>query len=267
MNESTARTRRSAWIWLPLVIVVGAPAAASWHGLTDAGEHALGLHGSWSWLVPLVLDAAALYAALLALRATEAGDSAALDRMLVWAYAAGSAALNAWWADKAGGLPAALFFAAASVSAVVLWDRTLRAIRRDVLRRMGAVATPAPRFRPARWLVAPGETRRAWCLAVVEGITDPAEAVRAVRHQPRADQTPVRALAELSKADAVRAALQEVDDQTPHVVAAWLAARGIEVAPTYVADVKRRDASKTGTKQLDAGDTDPDDPGALRLAG
>ncbi|MGH8919377.1 MAG: DUF2637 domain-containing protein [Actinomycetes bacterium] len=262
--QGAGRWRRG-WSWPLLVIVIGAPAAASWHGLTDAGEHALGLHGAWSWLVPLVVDAAASYAAVLALRSTESGDAAGLDRALVWLYAAGSAALNAWWADRSGGLPAAAFFAGSSVSAVVLWDRTLRAVRREVLRARGAVAAPTPRFRAARWLVAFHETKQAWCLAVVEGITDPAEAVRAVRHQPRTDHAPVPALAELSKADAVRAALAEVDDQTPRVVAAWLAQRGIEVAPTYVADVQRRDASKQiTTSGGDAGDIDS---GPLRLAG
>lgn len=244
-----------------LAVVVAAPAAASWHGLSMAGEKALGLPGAWSALVPLVLDAGAAYTAVLALRDVLAGDATATNRMLVWVYAIGSAALNAWWADRSGGLPAALFYAAASISAVVLWDRTLRALRRDRLRELGAVQPPTPRFRLARWLVAPGETRRAWCLAVVEGITDPAEAVHSARALAGGDVAdalpPVTAdLAGLSKADAVRAAFEQLDEPTPREVAEWLAVKGVQVPPTYVSDVARRDAGKAITT----------DSGPLRLA-
>lgn len=252
-----------------LVVVIGAPAAASWHGLTAAGEQALGLPGVWSALVPLVLDAAAAYAAVLALRDVLAGDAAGMNRLLVWAYAVGSAALNAWYADQVGGLPAALFYAAASISAVILWDRTLRALRRDHLREQGAVSPPTPRFRLARWMVAPGETAQAWRLAVVEGVTDPVEAVRLARLAGAGvDERlalPARTVvidpwAELSKADAVRRALAEAetpDGRAPRVIAEWLADRGVDVAPTYVSDVIRRDS-----KAL----TNTDDGGPLRLA-
>ena len=181
---------RRAWSWPLLAVVIGAPAAASWHGLTAAGEQALGLPGVQSWLVPLVLDAAAAYSAVLALRDTERGDAAGLDRLLVWAYVAGSAALNAWWAGKHGGVAAALFFAAAAVSAAVLWDRTLRQVRREVLRRRGAVSCPTPRFRFARWLVAPSETAAAWRHAVIEDVSNPTEAVQAVRGIPAPPTAP-----------------------------------------------------------------------------
>lgn len=248
-----------------LVVVVGAPAAASWHGLTAAGEQALGLPGVWSALVPLVLDAAAAYAAVLALRDVLAGDGAGMNRALVWAYAIGSAVLNAWYADRVGGLPAALFYASASVSAVILWDRTLRALRRDHLREQGAVAPPTPRFRLARWVVAPGETSRAWRVAVIEGITDPAAAVHAARTLAATPSRPalpavVEPLSGLSKADAVRLAFAELDDLTPRAIAAWLAERGVDVAPTYVSDVARRDG-RTGKAITPTTDGEP-----LRLA-
>ena len=93
----------------------------------------------------------------------------------------------------------------------------------------------------------------------MEGVTDPAEAVRAVRARAgepreRTARAPAVELAGLSKADAVRRAFTELDDQAPRVVAAWLAARGVDVAPPYVS---RRD-SKTA---LTAPDDEP-----LRLA-
>lgn len=165
-----------------LVVVVLAPAVASWRGLVETGHAALGLPGGWALLVPLVFDAAAFYSAALSLRAVLSADSALTDRLLVWVYALGSAALNVWHADRIGGRPAALFYGVASVSAVVLWDRTLRAIRRDALRELGAVDPPAPRFRLARWLIRPGETWRAWSVAITEGISMPAEALARVRN-------------------------------------------------------------------------------------
>lgn len=261
MRKITSETGRRWGARLLLLVVIGAPAAASWHGLTAAGEDALGLPGAWSWLVPFVLDAAALYAAVLALRDVLAGDGAAVNRLLVWLYAAGSAALNAWHASATLDTDAAaLFYAAASVSSVVLWDRTLRALRRDTLRERGAVAPPTPRFRAARWIVAPGETRRAWCAAVVEGVSDPKLAVQLARgaqlvelpaSAPLLDvddadelATDVDPWSVMSKADAVRRALalaETPDGRTPRVIAEFLADRGVTVAPTYVSDVIRRD--------------------------
>lgn len=266
--------RGSGWARWLLGLVILPPAGASWLSLTEAGQHALAL-GSWSWLVPLSLDASAAYAAALALRDVEDGDSAAMNRLLVWAYVAGSAALNWWWARQHGGLPAAIFFAAMSVSASLLWDRTLRRIRRGVLRARGAVSPPSPRFRLARWVVAFSETGRAWRYAVVESVVDPAEAVRAVRqvHAPAVEvapdgpsQTdaasgrdviePVAAVAELepaapvlvtrSKASVIREVAEAVrgtvaDSELPRAVAREAARLGVEVDVTYVHDVFRRD--------------------------
>ena len=163
---------------VPLAVVVVAPAAASWMGLVAAAHDWFGLTGWTAVLVPLVLDAAALYCAALSLRSVLAGDSATVDRLLVWLYALGSAGLNVW---HAANVAAALFFGAASVSAVVLWDRTLRSHRRDALRALGVIEAPLPRFRALRWLVAPGETGRAWREAIVSGVSSPAEALELAR--------------------------------------------------------------------------------------
>lgn len=249
---------------LPLVLVIGAPAAASWHGLTAAGAGALGMTGAWSWLVPLVFDAGAAYAAVLTLRDTLEGDSPGVNRALVWAYALGSAGFNWWYAERTGGAATAIFFAAASVSAVILWDRTLRSIRRAQLRQRGAIAAPAPRFRLARWLVAPGETRRAWCTAVIEGITDPATAVHAVRKDvpplppgSGPDGGTPSASNPRSTAAVIRTAIAELPSgASPAQVAQHCESEhGRKVAPSYVADVIRRDAK------------DNTDPGPLRIAG
>jgi hypothetical protein len=172
---------RSGVRWFALVIVVAAPAVASWRGLVGFGVQTLGLSGGWQFVVPLVLDGAALYSAALALRAVLTGDSALGARLLTVVYALSSASFNGYHALTHDGAAAALFFAGASVSAVVLWDATLRMTRRDQLRDMGMVEGPLPRFRPLRWLVAPVETSRAWRVAVIEGISDPTQALNEVR--------------------------------------------------------------------------------------
>ncbi|MDN5915130.1 MAG: DUF2637 domain-containing protein [Pseudonocardia sp.] len=233
-----------------LAVVIGAPVAASWHGLSSAGADSFGLAGGWSALVPLVLDAAAAYTAVLAVRDVLSGDSALANRGLTWAYAAASAGINFWHADQVGGVPAALFFAAASLSAVALWDRTLRALRRDQLRAQGAVQAPTPRFRVARWVVAPKETARAWRVAVIEGITEPVDAVRMARQLAETGKGPAALpsadLRGLSTADAVRTALRELGaDKPAREVTEWLAERGVQgVTTSYVGDVVRRDRGK-----------------------
>lgn len=258
-HRVSARQLRAGLSTALLVVVVGAPAAASFHGLMLAGVNALGLTGWWATLVPLVLDAGAAYTAVLAVRDVLAGDSAVVNRLLTWIYAAGSAAMNAWYADQAGGLAAALYFAGASLSAVVLWDRTLRALRRDQLRERGAMQAPTPRFRLARWVVAFKETRQAWCVAVVEGITDPAQAVRMARQLAETGTTvaalPAADLRGLSKGDAIRTALRELDiegreldTEDKREAAEWLAERGVQVSPSYVGDIVRRPPPRARTR-------------------
>lgn len=176
-----------------LGVVVVAPAAASWHGLVAAGRDLFGLAGGWEYVVPLSLDGAALYAAALSIRAILSADSAVGARLLTALYALAASGFNFVHAKSSdGNIMSALFFAGASLSAVVLWDVTLRHLRRDQLRTLGAIEAPLPKFRLLRWLVAPVETARAWRLAVVEQLTDPLEAL----HQSRKTSGPLQAHAE-----------------------------------------------------------------------
>ncbi|MET9019238.1 DUF2637 domain-containing protein [Actinopolymorpha sp. NPDC004070] len=172
---------------VPFAVVVASPVVASWYGLTALGRDWLGL-GQAAPLVPLTLDAAALYAAVLAWRATLAGDAGGVDRLLVWVYAALSAGLNIWHADSIGGLPAAVFYGAASLSAALVWERTLRAVRRRELRTLGAIDSPAPRYRALRWLLHFTETWGAWTYAIGEGISDAREAMTAHRARTETDR-------------------------------------------------------------------------------
>lgn len=182
MRTQDAKSRLLAGLsFAALAVVVIAPAAASWHGLVETAQTLFGLTGGWEYLAPITLDGAALYAGTLGIRAILAADSAFGARFLTAVYAMAAAGFNAYRAlhiPGTGNVPAALFFAGASLSAVVLWDVTLRALRRDQLRNLGAIEAPLPRWRLLRWVVAPMSTARAWRLAVIEQITDPAEALQ-----------------------------------------------------------------------------------------
>ena len=191
MRDNTKGRLLTAVSVAVLAVVVVSPAAASWHGLVGTGRDVLGLRGGWEYLVPLTLDGAALYSGTLAIRAIVGGDSAFGARLLTAIYALAAAGFNGYHAatTASGNTVSAVFFAGASLSAVVLWDVTLRALRRDQMRAAGLIEAPLPRWRLLRWLVAPVETARAWRLAVVEGITDPAEALHITR---AARTTPLR---------------------------------------------------------------------------
>lgn len=230
----------------PFVVVVLAPAVASWTGLVRLGREWLEL-GAMAPLVPLTIDAAGLYMALLAWRATLAGDSAGLDRFLVWLYAGLSAGLNVWHADAVGGMRAAAFYGIASLSAAMVWERTLRSLRRRELRELGAIDSPAPRYRPLRWLLHTRETWGAFSLAVGQGISNGdlalqvyREAQTALTSSPRdkASETELDELVEkagglapelqgLTKKAALSLAVQEVGYNTP-AARLWLAERGMK---------------------------------------
>lgn len=201
-------------------VVVLAPVLASWHGLVAVGHQWLGL-GVWAPLVPLTLDAAALYAAVLSWAATLEGDAAGVDRLLVWVYAGLSAGLNVWHADAIGGIRAAVFYGVASLSAAVVWERTLRAVRRRELRVLGAIDSPAPHFRLIRWALHMRETWGAWRLAIGEGVPDGRQALAMYRSQSAATFPQASAPATTAPAEV---------DETAQTTAS-LAVRAVEVTP------------------------------------
>lgn len=255
-----------------LALVILAPELAAWQGLLGLARDELGLAAGWDYLVPLLFGAAAAYCALLAVRHVLAGDSAVTERALTWIYAAAGAGFNWHHAERAGNAAAAIFFAGASLSAALLWDRTLRAWRRDELRAAGALERPLPRFRLLRWLVAWGETWDAWRLAVREGITSPDEALCRARAErlgmsdelivggssmgkttfPAADLSSPRAiegaqmavdepaanLVGLSKKAAVGAAFDALGRRDVVAALVWLKQRGVTVDRSYAYTVE-----------------------------
>ena len=253
-----------------LVAVVGAPALASFHGLVSFGTQ-IGLTGGLQYVVPVALDGAAAYAALLAIRAVLAGDSAITPRLLTCIYALAAASFNALAAQST---PAALFYAGMSLSACLLWDQTLRMLRHDQLRTMGVIEGAAARYRPLRWLLAFDETGRAWRTAVLEDVQDPREALAMVRGESsptstlippdggspvsmsepttRAEvleHTPLALPACASKADALRLAFDELGAADVPAALSWLRDRGLDMDRSYAYALAR---TWTPTKALRA---------------
>lgn len=208
-----------------MVAVVVSPAAASWTGLVGFSHALLGLYGPMALVVPVSLNGAALYSAVMTLVATLAGrlPVAARFRRLVNLYVAASAGFNIVHAlssiEAGGGVPAAAFYAVADLSAALLWHTTITLLRADVLSEIGALEAELPRFRAQRWMVAPFSTFTAWRTAVLEGITSPAAALerraeikaekkdrgRGSTPSPRAIKQPAEPVPALAEPDGVRA--------------------------------------------------------------
>lgn len=184
-----------------LAIVVLAPEAAAWQGLLSLARNQFHIPSPWEFLVPLLFGAAAFYVALLAQRYVLRGDSAITERLLTWAYAAAGAGFNFWNGQESGqehATAVALFFGGASLSAALLWDRTLRAWRRDQLREIGALERPLPRFRALRWVLAPTGTFKAFRVSVLAGLSTPAEALAMVESRGQTSPAPLAGQAELA---------------------------------------------------------------------
>lgn len=278
-----------------LTVVVASVAAMSWQGLVGFAEMFLHLHGPSRYMVPVSLDGAGAACAFLSLRAIIRQDSAAGPRLMVWLFIAASATFNVLHAQRAfHDAAAAVFFGGMSVAAVLLFDIVLRSLRRQALRRIGAIEEPLPRFRALRWLVAFGETFAAWRISIREGLTRPEDALALARRGtddaprmgapgntfypsgeafldhmeeltgdaerpaiaavPSAAPAP-RELVAMSKADAVRAALVQTEGNVPAALE-WLAARGVRVDRAYAYDVR---SGRSGRRSRISRDTEAPD--------
>jgi hypothetical protein len=207
--------------WVLLLVVAAPPVISSARNLYTLGHRQLDLPGHWALLVPLSVDAAALLCVFLTLRAVHAGQSAGMARGLVIAFAGMSSWLGYQEAALIGTQAARVFYPVMPVAAAVLLDMVIRHRRRDALERLGALEPALPRFRALRWIVAPGETRRAWAAGVRHGVTDPAACLAFVRE--------VDALRPLAPVDAVHYAFRAVGAVDHFAARAWLAARGVHV--------------------------------------
>jgi hypothetical protein len=238
--ERTAR-RAQRFGYVALAVVVGITAAMSWRGLVGFGTNVLHLSRPWCYGVPVSLDMAAMMCGALSLQAVADRDSAGGPRLLTFALILGSASANAYNAQRVGGLAAALYFGSMSVLCGWLWDVVLRRVRRTVLRAIGAVERPLPRFRLVRWARYPRETYAAWSVAVKYGMTRPDEALAHVWQVAQVEQIEqVETLPEgIAKADAVHMALTATKGDVPAALE-WLSKRGMDVDRSYAYDVRRK---------------------------
>jgi hypothetical protein len=170
---------RKALSAVTLAIVVLAPETVAWQALLGFAQHVLHLDGWKVYAFPLCAGAAAFYFALLSMSDVLKGDSALANRLATWAYAAGGASASVYYelTVPAGSPAAGVFFGAASLSAAWVWDRTLKAWRRNELRALGE--RPLPRFRLLRWALAPTQTFTAFRQSVLLELSTAQEAVAA----------------------------------------------------------------------------------------
>ena len=188
-GETTVQDRLiTAVAFFFYVVVFASVAAMSYRGLMAFAEDTLGLTGAWRFVVPVSLDGAAVSASFFGYRAAIHGEPAFGPRILVCLFGGASAFFNWHEAAAERGLLAAAFYAAMSVLVVVMFDLGAKQIRRRALARQGKLEPPLPRFRLARWLLAPVETFRALRIAALETDLTAEQAVRLARlrhHQQR----------------------------------------------------------------------------------
>ncbi|MFF6945858.1 DUF2637 domain-containing protein [Streptomyces lavendulae] len=236
-----------------LVVVVAIAAAMSWHGLVGFAERQLDMTSPWSYGVPVSLDVAAMLCGFLALRSVISHDSAAGPRFLTLLLVAGSAWANYYSAAHMPGdgdhTPAALYFGAMSILSWFLWDVVLRQIRRSMLKTIGAVEKPLPKFRAVRWIRYPRETFAAWSVSVRFGLTRPEEALDRVweTYQAQEEEQEIKQLEELerlpegiSKRGAIELAFKALKEIDAPAAVEWCKERGVEVDRSYAYEVARK---------------------------
>ena len=172
------------------VVVFASVAAMSYRGLTAFAVDTLGLSGWWRYVVPVSLDGAAVSASFFAYRASIYGEPAFGPRLLVCLFGGASAFFNWHEAAAERGLLAAGFYAGMSVLVVLMFDLGAKQIRRRALARQGKLEAPLPRFRLARWLLAPVETFHALRIAALESDLTAEQAVRLARTRRTTARSP-----------------------------------------------------------------------------
>ncbi|MGH9380821.1 MAG: DUF2637 domain-containing protein [Thermoanaerobaculia bacterium] len=212
-------------------------------GQLDFGTHVIGLSGAWVYVVPVALEGGTLVSASLALWSVLTRDPSFGHRMWTGVFL-GAAALANYLGSVAAGRPtiAALYLAGFAVAALRMWHAILHRVTRGQLRATGAMEAPLPRWRTLRWLVAPGETFRAWRYAVREGITRPAEALAAARAEVRPATVTADGvdLGAATKSDAWGAAFAAVGDFDVPRALDWLTERGVDADRSYGYEVRKR---------------------------
>lgn len=249
--------RPAPLLWIALLLTVAAPVAINATSLYRLSVERLGLHGPVGFALPVTLDAAALVALVIRLRALRDGDAAAGASAAVTLFAGLSAVLAGIEGHAVGGAVGAVALGALPIVAVVMLSLTTSALRREDLRAAGLVSPRPPYFASLRWVLSPASTFRAWrhgilweipdrsmCLALTDpravtivdvlDITHDDRVLSDVRRSPGRDVTPMSATShpmDLHTSD-LQAAVTQTETVTdtpekpnpstpPHVPSEW----------------------------------------------
>lgn len=218
-------------------LVIGAIEYLTFRGQVAFGRHYLHLDGAGVGATYLALQGGTLATAALGLWSVLARDGYAMHRVWTGLFLA-AAVVADYLGARAAGWPVtgALYVAGFSIAALRTWHAILKRIRRDL-----APAYPLLRYPALRWLLARGETWRAFRLSYLDDLA-PAAALAAVRAElvpapPAADGVDVR---ELSKADAFAAAFSALGSYDVAAAVRWLGERGVKADRSYGYEVRNR---------------------------
>lgn len=261
-QHGSARRALTITTAVALALVVLAPVALSSQHIYAWARAPLGLGLSvpFAILAFVALDLAATVCVSMTIYAGLRGEGAGIFGILTWVFAAGSAWINYQASESTPSPLDGPFFAAMSIAGPVLLEATLAKIRRWTRQADGTQTSARPKF-GNRWIVAPGETLRAWAAARRENIARPDAAIAYVRERA--------ALADMADVDAIRYAWAALGTYDEYSARLWLQARGRNVSQAAVveatADRPRTPlADKTPARPLDPGPTpDGGSPAAL----
>lgn len=232
-------------IAVTLSVVVISPVALSSQDLVQwaRSNSGLGLSGIWPYVVFVALDCAAALCIAMTVHSYWRGEAGGSAHLLVWVFACGSAFANWEHSTTLVAKDAVWFFPAMSLLGAVLLEVVIRKVRRWAKASEGAYEAPLPSFRMLRWIVATGETYRAWKVAVVEGVSTPQEAISMVRgvDTPKRVVEPSADLLSFNKADAIRHAFTEIGAYDVPKAVEWLADRGISVTKTHAHNISKKE--------------------------
>jgi hypothetical protein len=220
-------------------VVLAAIEYLTFRGQVAFGRHYLGLSG-WSLAATYAaLQGGTLATAALGLWSVLARDGYFWHRAWTGLFLAAAVVADYLGAQAAGWPTVGAFYVAGfSVAALRTWHAILRRIRRDMSPAYALLRYPA-----LRWLLAFGETRRAFRLSYVDELS-PAEALTRVRGElppPRElltdDGQDVR---HMPKSRAIEAAYAAVGSYDVAAATRWLGERGVTANRSTFYEVRDR---------------------------
>ena len=211
----------------------------AFRGQIAFGQHYMHLQGAGLAATYLALQGGMLATAALGLWSVLSRDGYFGHRVWTALFLA-AAALADYLGAKAAGWPTtgALYVAGFSLAALRTWHAILRRLRRDM-----SPAYPLLRFPALRWLLAFGETRRAFRLSYLDNLS-PVEALSRVRGElappPELLTADGRDVRKMTKSEAIETAYSAIGSYDVAEAQAWLGERGVTANRSTFYDVRDR---------------------------